>query len=236
MAMRTQPSLGRRMRSSDGLLPGTGFRDDDPVEALSAAASLSFLRSPDGQWLSRPVRPKWVDEAPWSDDPVVMAVVDTGVCDDYPPLADRILEQVDLTGEGLRDEEGHGSAVTAVLLAYSSPTTRVISVKALDRKKVATIGRLSLGMRKAAELLSGRGQIINVSAGRRTPDCVGDCPLCTTVTQLQDEGFLVVAAAGNTVGMTYCPARVAISVSTTDPDAADGDVKFELPEWEGLEG
>src|SRR5690606_34574834 len=100
----------------------------------------------------------------------------------------------------------------------------------------ATVGMLSLGMRKAAELLRGRGRVLNVSAGRRTPDCAGDCPLCTTVTQLQEEGFIVVAAAGNTVGVTYCPARVAVSVSTNEPDAAEGVVKHELPGWEPLDG
>lgn len=220
------------MNRGDAALLGTAFGADDPVEALGTSLTMDFLRSADGRWRSRPVRPEWVETAPWSDSRITIAVVDTGVCDDYPPLVGKVLEQVDLTGEGVRDEHGHGTAVAAILLAHSSPFTEVLSVKALGRDKTATVGRLSLGMRKAAEMLGERGRIINVSAGRRTPECTGECPLCTTVTQLQDDGFIVVAAAGNSVGVTYCPARVSISVTTAGPDAAEGTVTSSLPDWE----
>lgn len=193
------------------------------------------LRSPEGEWLIEPVRPAMFEAFAWSDAPVVMAVVDTGVCTDYPPLTGRILDQVDLTGEGVVDENGHGTSVTAVLLAHNSPRAEVISVKALDRRGDGSIGRLCLGMWKAAELLRGRGSIINLSAGRRTPSCEGDCPLCSTAKQIEAEGFMVLAAAGNTVGVTYCPAKsVAFAVTTNEAHAAPGSVRTELPLWTRL--
>jgi hypothetical protein len=209
--------------------------EDDPVEVLGAGWTMRQLRSPDGKWLIRPVRPPEYDNLPWPDEEWITAVVDTGVCDDHPTLEGRIVEQVDLTGEGIRDEAGHGTAVTAILLAYSSPQTRVISVKALDRRGAASVGRLSLGMRKAAALLQGRGTFINLSAGRRSPDCAGDCPLCTTAKQLEAEGFRLFAAAGNTVGVTYCPAKsTAFAITTTEPNAAPGSIQVGLPPWEPL--
>lgn len=221
------------MGHSDGALPGTGFDDDDPVETLSSAPTLARLRAPDGQWLLTPVRPHWADAFDWPDTEIVVAVVDTGICDDHPSIAGRVLEQVDLTGEGSRDEDGHGTAVTAVLLTHSSPATKVVSVKALGRDGRTSIALLSHAMRRAAKLLGDRGVVINVSAGRRTPDCVGDCPLCTTVTQIREEsGHRVIAAAGNTPGVTYCPARSAFSISTPEHGAAPGNVVIDLPDWE----
>ncbi|TQJ31843.1 S8 family serine peptidase [Microbacterium sp. SLBN-146] len=224
------------MARSDGRLPGTGFDDDDPVEVLGSAWTMGQLRSPGGAWLIKPVRPPEYDVLPWPDGEWVMAVVDTGVCDDYPPLAGRIVEQVDLTGEGVRDEDGHGTAVTAIMLAYNSPRTKIVSVKALDRDGASSVGRLAVGMRKAAALLRGRGTIINLSAGRRTPACAGTCPLCTTAKQLEADGFRLLAAAGNTPGVTYCPAKsTAFAITSTEQDAAPGTIQVELPPWEPLD-
>ena len=218
------------MAAGRGALPGTGFDPDDPVEVLDTASDriMETLRSPDGEWLIVPTAPDLPSDLPTT--PTIAVVVDTGVCDDHPSLVGRIIEQIDVTGEGIRDENGHGTAVAAIL-AVTSPYTQIISVKALDRRGKASVARLSHGLRVAGRLLEGRGDLINLSAGRRTPTCTENCPLCVTVREIKDAGIEVVAAAGNEPGVTFCPARVGYAVTTPDPWAARGDIIVVPPGW-----
>ncbi|MFU8946186.1 S8 family serine peptidase [Mycetocola zhadangensis] len=165
--------------------------------------------------------------------PITFVVIDTGVCDDHPSLVGRIINQIDLTGEGATDENGHGTAVAAIL-ATNIPTSRIISVKAMNARGQATVALLNHAIRVAANLLSGREGVgvINVSAGRRTPLCKQDCPLCTTARQLWETSNLAVTcAAGNAPGVTYCPAKSVFSVATPDEWSAPGDVTVFPPGW-----
>lgn len=207
-----------------------GFGENDPVAILdSSGPILDRLHRSDGSWLV-PVMPRIF---PVGDPGLesIVAVIDTGVCDEHPSLAGRIIEQVDLTGEGVSDQNGHGTAVAAIL-AVTSQGTNIISVKGLCASGEATIAELSHAMRTAARLLEGRGRIINLSAGRRTPSCQNNCPLCATAIELDHQGFLLVCAAGNEPGVTYCPAKSAIAVATPDEWSAPGDVVDIPPGWE----
>lgn len=191
------------------------------------APMLDRLRTAEGGWLVPDITPL---EAPGAGAEPLIAVVDTGVIADHPSLTGRIVEQIDLTGEGVADQHGHGTAVSAILAA-TVPSCRIISVKALDRTGSADIPRLSLAFREAARALGDDGRVVNVSAGRRNPECTGDCALCATVSELQEAKYVFVCAAGNEPGVTYCPARVAISVTTEDAWAAPGDVVAAVPGW-----
>lgn len=191
------------------------------------------LRAPDGRWLLVPVSglilpPDW---KPPGD--ITFVVIDTGVCDDHPSLVGRVIEQVDLTGEGARDENGHGTAVAAIL-AVDLPGAPIISIKALGSQGGATVGRLSHALHVAEALLLKRGGtgVINLSAGRRSPSCDHNCPLCSTVRGIWDSSHIAtVAAAGNEPGVTYCPAKSAFSISTPDIWSAPGDVMAVPPNW-----
>lgn len=216
-----------------GELPGTGFDPHDKVEILDARGELmSKLRAPDGRWLIAPVSDIAIP-ADLPTTPNFAAVIDTGICDDHPTLVGRVVEHVDLTGEGATDLNGHGTAVAAIL-AVTSPYTQIISAKAMDAAGSASIELLVHALLVAAEKLEGRGRLINVSAGRRTPDCNFDCPLCRTVLDLRRRDFIVVAAAGNSPGSTYCPAKAGISVATLDEWSADGMIHDAPPGWAPL--
>jgi subtilisin family serine protease len=205
--------------------------DDLRVGILGGSTErmLDQLRTADGRWYVPDVAP--VELPPDLDPgPTTMAVVDTGVCLEHPLLRDRVIDQVDVTGSGVEDRHGHGTTVAAIIAA-TTPSVRIISVKALDDDGQGTIPTLCLGLREAARRL-GPGGTINLSAGRRDPSCRGTCALCATVTDLQDtQNALVVCAAGNEPGVTYCPAQVGIAVSTDAPWAAPGDVSVPAPMW-----
>jgi len=221
------------MANGDGRLPGTGFDLSDPVEVLGADGPImDKLRGPDGSWRLAPARRLVVPEG-YKPGKVTYVVIDTGVCDDHPSLVGRVIEQIDLTGEGARDENGHGTAVASIL-ACDLPWSEIIGVKALNRQGQSSIELLSHALRRAESLLVGREGVglINVSAGRRTPSCINDCPLCVTVRDIWDSSrLLTVAAAGNDPGITFCPARSAISVATPDQWSATGDVTVLPPTW-----
>jgi subtilisin family serine protease len=189
---------------------------------------LTHLRGEDGNWLVPDLEPLVLAGAPTSR--TVAAVIDTGVIAEHPSLVGRIVEEVDLTGEGVEDQHGHGTAVAAILAA-TAPTVDIISVKALDRTGRCNTPTLALAFREAARLLGSSGSVVNVSAGIRQPACRGDCALCATVTELQSEGYIFVCAAGNSPGVTYCPAKVGIAVTTPAPWAAPGSVVTDAPQW-----
>lgn len=207
-----------------------GFADDDPVVILGRIEPLlPALLQPDGRWLLPDVAP--LDLPGFTPQPEAIVVVDSGIRADHPSLVGRVVDELDLTGEGPEDLHGHGTAVAAIL-ATTSPWADIISVKALDRHGQSTVATLRLALREAARLVAGRGRVANVSAGRRTPTCNGDCPLCSTVGRIQNESDLMfVCAAGNLPDVTYCPAKVAISVSTPAEWDAPGDVTHDVPGW-----
>jgi hypothetical protein len=210
-------------------VPGTGFHPDDPVETLTLGPTMDSLKAPDGRWLMVPAPfDPGRDIAP--ELPITVVVVDTGVCDDHPTLMGQVLEQVDLTGEGVRDENGHGTAVAASLVASAGPGAKIISVKALNREGKASVSLLSHAIRVASDFKADRLQL-NVSAGRRNPSCTGDCPLCLAVKYANRDGSITICAAGNTPGVTYCPGKSAIAVATPDSWSAPGDIVLRPRDW-----
>jgi subtilisin family serine protease len=163
---------------------------------------------------------------------VRIVIVDTGVLTEHPNLRGRVTAQVDLTGEGVADEHGHGTAVAAIAAGIATGA-EIMSVKAIGRSGDAGLEMLAEGIREAGRQISdGKGGLINVSAGRSDPICDGECPLCQAVAEAQRlPGVIVVAASGNEEGPTYCPAREAISVETPESWDAPGDLVVAPPSW-----
>lgn len=207
-----------------------GFADADEVSILGDPPPLlDQICTPDGRWVR--TRQRALDVGDFKPLPGSVVVMDTGVCDEQPLLAGKVIEHVDVTGEGPEDRRGHGTVVAANLVA-ATPSAQIISVKALRGDGKADVETLCRGMREAARRVEGRGRIVNLSAGRRTPSCNGDCPLCSTLIELErDDKVLFICAAGNKPGITYCPGKSGFSVAVPEAYSADGDISSVPPGW-----
>lgn len=199
----------------------------DEAWVLGFGATLERLHPGPGQWLVPDV------VAPSGDltgKGQKIVVVDTGVLRDHPLLLGRVVDEVDLTGEGVDDKNGHGTSVAAIAAA-TAPDAQLISVKAVGLTGRVPVDVLAQGIREAGRLLGGGGTI-NVSVGRPDPTCTGECPLCQATAAVQEvPGVILLGAAGNTEGPTYCPARAGIAVETPEPGDAQGEVTAEPPGW-----
>jgi len=139
---------------------------------------------------------------------VTVAVVDSGV--DYTSqLAGRV-SAIDLTGTGLADCVGHGTAIAAIIAGSDqqargnpfegvAPGARILSVKVNDQES-GSPATLAQGIRDAALLKAG---VINVSVttGSNVPG------LASAVAFALKHGSLIVAAGGNDQGQENCAGR-----------------------------
>jgi hypothetical protein len=143
---------------------------------------------------------------------VRIAVIDTGVMRNHPLIAPYLVESVDFTGEGPEDFNGHGTIVS-LLAIQDSPIVKLMNVKAIDAD-----GRGSPELLiKAIDWSAANGaRIINISAGVYHKkwglfECEGDCKVCQAAERASKQhDSLVLAAAGNEHGKTYCPAKVGL--------------------------
>jgi subtilisin family serine protease len=133
----------------------------------------------------------------------VTAIIDTGVIADHPWIKPRLEESVDFTGEGPKDQNGHGTSCCLILIA-SAPDDRVISLKALDQSGTGKREHLIAAIETAA---ARKVKVLSMSCGEYTPGCVGDCDVCRAAIRASENGVFVVVAAGNRPGETACPAR-----------------------------
>jgi hypothetical protein len=150
-----------------------------------------------------------------------VAVLDTGVLPEHPWLKDRIVELIDLTGEGIEDRNGHGTAVA--LLMVGPPELQLpgclVVVKVADRHGRVEEATLREGIRAAVD----RGAVwLNLSLGfpygpERAPE------LCGQLASLGDHDppVIVTAAAGNwgpsvPVVPAQCPGDHIIAVGALD--------------------
>jgi membrane-anchored mycosin MYCP len=128
---------------------------------------------------------------------VTVAVVDSGV--DYTPqLAGRVTDY-DVTGTGVQDCVGHGTAVASIIAASDqqvrgepfagvAPAAKIISVK-VNSQSTGTSAILAQGIRDAASL---GAEVISVSiVTRNTPE------LAAAVAFALHKGAVIVAAGGN---------------------------------------
>lgn len=124
-------------------------------------------------------------------DPVVVAILDSGIALEVPPDARIHPDSRSLvTGEQIEDDgTGHGT-VMARIVHDAAPGAELLIVKVLDRAGGGSPAVLAKGIRHATE---AGAQIINVSS-----EFAGDDPDVRAALDLaQDHGVLVVVAAGN---------------------------------------
>lgn len=142
---------------------------------------------------------------------VKVAVIDTGLMLDHPWIKRSIENSKDFTGEGIEDLNGHGTMVALILLA-TSPDASLFNVKVMDSEGRGSEENLIKGIQWAVK---EGAKIINLSGGVYWKkwgiwDCKGDCKICRAAEDAAKAGVLVVAAAGNEPGKTYCPAKVGL--------------------------
>lgn len=131
----------------------------------------------------------------------VAAVIDSGVDADHPDLAERIVDYIDLTGEGRQDDLGHGTHVAGTICACGrisgvAPGASLLVIKVIGRTASCDEGLVAQAIRLAVDWRGPRGEraaAINISLGGP-----GDSPelhgaICYAVAQNVEP----VCAAGN---------------------------------------
>jgi subtilisin family serine protease len=141
---------------------------------------------------------------------VVVAVLDTGVNGTVPDLAGNVKPGLDLTGTGLTDVDGHGTAVAGVIAAHANnaiggagvcPNCTILPIKVMNNDGHGDLATVAQGIVKAADL---HAKVIDLSLGGP----VGLDALKQAVDYATHKGALVVAAAGNSgKGTPFYPAN-----------------------------
>ena len=191
------------------------------AERQGLGAFLTLVRDPVAGGYKTPV---YVDAPPQPTGVVgatennlhVVAVLDTGLLYGHPGLEGRVLDEVDFTGEGAEDLNGHGSVVALLFLA--NPATAVLNVKIVNGEGVGSRAALVDGLDWVREWKRTHPQAVvraNMSLGLFNESrwgffpCKGNCSVCKAVLKTADAGVLVLTAVGNRAGVTACPAKAA---------------------------
>jgi len=166
------------------------------VPALASADELS-----DGQWYASFLQLSSAHEIS-SGQGVTVAVVDTGVDAHHPDLKGRVLAGADFsgggqtsTGDGLTDNDGHGTEMAGLVVGHGkvvgvAPSARVISVR--DRATSAAGGsaRLAEGIRWS---IDHGARVISISSGGTE-----DLLLKQIIEAAIARDVVIIAGAGNT--------------------------------------
>lgn len=144
-----------------------------------------------------------------------IAVLDSGVQKNHEFFQDAKIESVSLIDdEPEEDTFSHGTHVTSILLSVA-PEATIINIKILDDKGNTKMSTIMKGVGLAKEM---GADIINISVGDEDEDCPDDHPFDMLLKTLNEEGIIVIAAAGNSGPRTspHFPAssRYAIAVGS----------------------
>lgn len=207
--------------------------------ALAAAAALLLATSApaaaDGavtDWGTEAVgaAEAWELTAQMTPEPVVVAVLDTGVDADHPELRDVLLPGWSLVGgeprAGAADDsfDGHGTHVAGVIrrVAGSVPV-KVLPVKVLESDGSGSVSDLAAAIRFAVDWRGPDGErvgVINLSLGFRLHQVPDE--LAAAVRFALESDLVLVAAAGNESRTVsgYYPAALSgvVAVGAVDSD------------------
>jgi serine protease AprX len=186
----------------------------------------------------------------WDGSGIRIAIVDTGIDPEHPDFQDRVAEMVDWVGEGLVDENGHGTHCASIAAGSGTasggryrgvaPAATIYAAKVLRRNGQGMMSDVMAGIDWAVD----QGvHIISLSLGGPGPSDGHDA-LAEMCDAAMASGVVVCVAAGNdgpanrTVGSPGA-SREAITVgASTDEDmiasfssrgpTADGRVKPDI--------
>jgi hypothetical protein len=156
----------------------------------------------------------------------IIGVIDSGFDTQHPLLAEAVVNQIDLTGEGIDDGLGHGTVVSLLLLA-AAPKARLVAIKTFKANGDCAGDSTEEREAKLAEAIALARKcgatVLNISAGfcregknhwSFSPNlyfCT--CRICTAAGELSREGYTHVVAAGgndtpphNVGAFSICPA------------------------------
>lgn len=131
---------------------------------------------------------------------VKIAILDTGVNIYHECVKGRVVDSKDFTGQGIIDENGHGTHVACIAAGNSpyfkgnAPEALILNVKTTDRAGNANMSDVIAGIEWGYEAGS---RIQNISLGALVDNCNGTDALTRTVDAANDQGVLIVASAGN---------------------------------------
>lgn len=158
---------------------------------------------------------------------VRVAIVDTGIDAEHPALRGRVAAIHDLTGEGPRDLNGHGTHVAGIVAGDGeryrgvAPEATLMAVKVLRGDGSGTTSQVMAGVEWAVQQ---GAQVINLSLGSSgTSD--GTDPLSQTGDAAMARGIVVCVAAGNdgprggSIGSPGTARQVITVGASTDHDA-----------------
>jgi serine protease AprX len=130
---------------------------------------------------------------------VAVAILDTGIDPGHPDFAGRILAMQDLTGEGPRDNHGHGTHVAGIAAGAGrdyrgvAPEASIYAAKVLHGDGSGYMSEVIAGLEWAVQR---QVRVINLSLGGLGP-CDGTDALSTACDAAVERGVVVCVAAGN---------------------------------------
>jgi tetratricopeptide (TPR) repeat protein len=134
---------------------------------------------------------------------ITIAILDTGILHNHPLLKNEHIKDIDFTGEGPEDLNGHGTVMFLLLLSQRlvGENFVLLNVKVLDKDNSGDPENIKKGMTWAVE---HGAQILNMSLG--VPKALAP-DLCDFASDLsKNKNVLIVAAAGNDPSFPVCPA------------------------------
>jgi serine protease AprX len=177
---------------------------------------------------------------------VPVAIVDTGIDPSHPDFAGRIAGMEDLTGEGPKDNHGHGTHVAGIVGGAGgkyrgvAPEAQLYAAKVLHGDGSGYMSEVIAGLEWAVQQ---HVKVINLSLGGVGP-CDGTDALSTACDAAVEAGVMVCVAAGNygpvasSVGPPGCARRVLTVGACSNDDTiasfsargptADGRVKPDI--------
>ena len=236
----------RKEASASAVLhPALGItRIFDLVPATAGTATAETIaaleKNPDVEmvWPDLPVH-TWLDvsvpligapqvwAAGYTGKGVVVAVVDTGVDVNHPDLAGRVTLTKDFSGEGFKDNHGHGTHVAGISAGNGTasggkykgvaPEATIYAAKVLKGDGSGLMSDVMAGVEWAVQQ---HAQVINLSLGS-DGSCDGTDAMSATCDAAVDQGVMLCVAAGNagpnyyTVGSPGC-ARKVLTVGASD--------------------
>lgn len=191
--------------------------------------------------MRRQVGAVWEKREPWMENPVTIAVLDTGI-GRHPDLAGRLLCFRDFVGQrrAMYDDNGHGTHICGILCgsgaisggkyAGMAPGCGLAVGKVLDEKGDGLTRHMLEGLEWVLENRARyRIRILNISVGIGSlKDPKKEAELQEMIERVWDSGIIVVCAAGNKGPAnnsisSVCSSERVITVGCHDGDYARGN-------------
>ncbi len=187
----------------------TGISELVSPEYPASGAYLSLLKTAGNSLQETDARLPWLSQriaeiqsvfVSNEHDPVIVAVLDTGIDKHHEDLDGAVIAEVNFTDSPTADDiYGHGTHVTGIIAAANdndvgidgvAPDCRLINVKVADDRGRCRMSALAEGIVWAVE---NGAQVINISIEMQEPSPM----LREAIDYAWENGAIIIAAAGN---------------------------------------